>query len=421
MTNNENTAKIKVVHIITKLELGGAQINTIYTYENLDPQRFEAHLFSGDGGILTDRLHKKDHFHIVPDLVRSINPVKDFKAFRQVRRLLRKIKPDIVHTHSSKAGIIGRAAAFSLRVPVIIHSVHGFSFSPFQSFLKRSFFLNAERLVKGITSHFIFVSQDDMDVAREKDLVRSFDKGVPSHGEGTPSHGEGTPLHGEGTPSHGNAKENCSLIRSGFPFEAFLETGRDKKALRKKYGIGADDLIVGIIAPFKPQKGLFHLVEIAAKVLAEVGDKKNVVFMITGDGALREPLEAALKEKGILQNFRLPGFIFDIPEAVDIFDIGVSTALWEGLPQSLVQLRLMKKAVVASDICGNREVITDGQNGFLVEVSDYTRFAQQVVRLIEDDALRSRLAAFDENFSQWDARFMVKEQETLYRKLLNRS
>lgn len=376
--------KLKVVHIITKLELGGAQVNTVYTYENLDKKNFDAYLISGPGGILTDKIKEKEHFFISKDLVRQINPIRDLKAFFQLKRILKKIKPDIVHTHSSKAGIIARIAAFLLAVPVIIHSVHGFSFSPSQSFLKRTFFIAAEKLVSRLTGHFIFVSNEDIESGKKKKLI----------------------------------KENYSLIRSGFPFKKFQTKNPDTNALRKKNNIKETDFVCGIIAPFKPQKGLFHLIEIAGKVLESEKNKKNTVFMITGDGDLREPLETKLEEKKIFEHFRLPGFVFNIEDYIDIFDLGISTALWEGLPQSLVQLRLKKKAVIASNIPGNREVVQNNKNGFLADVHDYETFSGKILNLINDDQERKRLSEYnEEDFSPWDADYMVKKQEELYRSL----
>ncbi len=376
--------KIRVVHIITKLELGGAQINTIYTYENLDDSMFIPYLFSGPGGILTDRIKKRERFAIIPGLIRSINPFKDLKTFFRLRKKLKEIEPHIVHTHSSKAGILGRLAAFSTGVPVVVHSVHGFSFSPHQSFLKRSFFVAAEKLVSGITDHFIFVAKEDIETAKRKKLVVG----------------------------------NFSLIRSGFPIRKFIDKEVSRNVQRTRFGIDPGDFVCGIIAPFKPQKGLFHLVEIAEKVLADIGEERNVLFLIAGDGELRESLEKVLKEKGILDHFRLPGFVFDVENAIETFDLGLSTALWEGLPQSLVQLRLKKKAVVASDITGNREVIRDGENGYLADVFDHKNFAQRVVQLILDKETRDRLANFNDDYSQWDAAYMVHEQEKLYQSLL---
>ncbi|MCI0470434.1 MAG: glycosyltransferase, partial [Candidatus Aminicenantes bacterium] len=176
-----------------------------------------------------------------------------------------------------------------------------------------------------------------------------------------------------------------------------------------------DAFVCGVIAPFKPQKGLFKLIEAAHEVTAR---RKDVIFFIAGDGDLRPIIEAELKRRGIFENFRLPGFIQEIEEAIDIFDIGVSTALWEGLPQSIVQLRLKKKAVVAGDIPGNREVIKERQNGYLVEVSDHRGFAEKILYLMENKAERDRLAQYQEDFSQWDADFMVAAQEKLYLSLV---
>jgi len=369
--------KIKIVHIITKLELGGAQINTIYTYENLNVERFGTYLICGHGGILTDKIEKKDGFIIIKDLQREIRPIKDLKTYFQVFKVLKKINPDIVHTHSSKAGIIGRISAFVLKVPYIIHSVHGFSFSPFQSFLKRNFFLYAEKIVSKLTTHFIFVSNDDIKVARQKKLV----------------------------------KDNYTLIRSGFQTKRFLQKSSNLASIRKKYNVKDKDFVCGVIAPFKPQKGLFHLIEIASMVLQK---RRNVVFFIAGDGKLREEIEYRLKKKGILENFRLPGFIFDIENAIDIFDIGISTALWEGLPQSLIQMRLKKKPIIASNISGNIEVIKHNKNGFLVNVFNYRKFSEKILFLINNKTERERLSNFKEDFSEWDADFMVKSQEQLY-------
>jgi glycosyltransferase involved in cell wall biosynthesis len=160
------------------------------------------------------------------------------------------------------------------------------------------------------------------------------------------------------------------------------------------------------------------LIKIAEKVLSPGKAKKNVVFMLTGDGDLREAIESKLKEKNIFDHFRLPGFVFDLEDAIDVFDLGISTALWEGLPQSLIQLRLKKKAAVASDIPGNREVIKDNKNGFLVDVFDYETFSERILYVINKDEERERLAGFEEeDFSQWDADFMIQEQEKLYKRL----
>jgi len=377
-----NCARITVVHLVTRLELGGAQLNTIYTAEHLDPLRFDVYLLCGPGGRLRSRLAEADRLIVVPALGREIRVLKDLQALVQLVQLFKRLKPKIVHTHSSKAGILGRLAARLAGIPVVVHTVHGFSFSPFQSFAKRNFYRLAERFCRRLTSHVIFVARGDIDLARRLKLVAG----------------------------------NFSLIRSGFPLEKFLGRNADPAALKARYALPDGGFVCGTIAPFKPQKGLLHLAAIAAIVIRR---NPAVIFFIAGDGEQRQELEADLRRRGIAANFRLPGFIPDVENAMDCFDIGVSTALWEGLPQSLVQLRLKKKAVVASDIPGNREVIRDDENGFLLPVAEHERFADAILRLAADAGLRRRLGEFStEDFSAWSAAGMVACQEELYQRLL---
>jgi glycosyltransferase involved in cell wall biosynthesis len=378
----KGNSRIIVVHLITKLEFGGAQLNTIYTVEHLDPLIFDPYLFSGPGGVLRARLAERDRMIFLPELSREIRLGKDLLVLFSLIRLFNKIKPRIVHTHSSKAGILGRLAAFAARVPIIIHSVHGFSFSPLQPFFKRNMYLLFEKICRPLTSHFIFVAESDIRSARAHKLL----------------------------------KANYSLIRSGFPLHKFRARAADVSALKIKYQLPDDSLVCGVIAPFKPQKGLFYLLDIATLVI-----RKNpaIIFFIAGDGEQRLEFEDQLRRRGIAHYFRMPGFIHDIENVMDCFDIGVSTALWEGLPQSLVQFRLKKKAVVASDIPGNREVVHDGQNGYLLPLDDPERFAAAILKLAADPVLRNRLGGFDgEDFSEWDADVMVNRQEELYQSLL---
>lgn len=372
--------RIIVVHLVTKLELGGAQINTLHTVEHLDPERFDAYLLCGPGGMLQSRLAAAGRLVIVPALRREIRPGQDLRALLQLVRFFKRIRPQIVHTHSSKAGILGRLAAALAGVPLVIHSVHGFSFSPHQPFWKRNFYLLAEKVCRRFTDHFIFVAGADIEQAQRLKLAGS----------------------------------NLTLIRSGFPMEKFLARG-DAAAMRQRFGLPQQAFVCGTVAPFKPQKGLLHLVDIAARAIAR---NPQLFFFIAGDGAGRPQLEAELQRRGIAANFRLPGFILDVENAMDGFDIGISTALWEGLPQSLVQLRLKKKAVVASDIPGNREVIRDDQNGFLLPVADHEQFAAAILRLAADAETCRRLGDFSaEDFSEWSANVMVARQEELYQRL----
>ena len=378
--------RIRVIHVITRLELGGAQRNTILTCEKLDRERFDVFLFSGRGGILLpdpeimDR-GKSDHeerFVFVGDLVRQIDPVRDLKALKYLRSEFQRLKPDIVHTHSSKAGIIGRIAAKKAGVPVTVHSVHGFAFSPLQSFLRRSVYQMIEKAGARYTDHYVFVSRADITTAQKLNLLR---------------------------------KASRSLIRSGFDFSRFTGNVKDLSLVREKYGIDEKDFVCGVIAPFKPQKGLFDLIHVASEVLKK---DRRVVFFLAGDGELRRDIENELERRGIRGRFIMPGFIHDIENVIPGFDIGVSTALWEGLPQSLVQLRLMKKAAVVSDIPGNAEIIRNGVNGYTVPVKDHSAFAEKILFLKDNRNVLEQLSDAGDDLDAWRAEVMVKAQEELY-------
>lgn len=389
--------RIVVAHIITKLELGGAQLNTLHTVEHLDLARFDAYLLCGPGGVLKSRLAETERFFEIPALGREIRPGRDIQALLQLLRLFKRFRPQVVHTHSSKAGILGRLAARLAHVPVVVHTVHGFSFSPQQPFFQRHLYRLVERACRPLTDHFIFVSRSDMEQALRLKLVDP-------------------PCPDAAAPSRSDATRNgFSLIRSGFPLEKF-RAAADAAAVRAKYDLSPGCFVCGTIAPFKPQKGLLRLVDVAARVIAS---NPEVFFFIAGDGEQRPQLEAELRRRGIAANFRLPGFIRDVENAMDAFDIGLSTALWEGLPQSLVQLRLKKKAIVASDIPGNREVVRDRENGILVPWNDAECFAAAILELARDAGLRRRLGDFSaEDFSEWSADVLVARQQELYQRLV---
>ncbi len=371
---------LRVLHLITRLELGGAQLNTVATCRGLDPTRFEPHLACGPGGVLVPAGIPAPHLHEVASLVRSIDPRADLRAARELDELIARLRPDIVHTHSSKAGILGRRAAKRAGVPVVIHSVHGFAFSPGQFWPVRLTYQWLERRVAPLTDHFVFVSRADLAEGRRLGLCG----------------------------------DNASLIRSGFELDRFQRPVGTGERLRRQLGIPEGAVVCGTIAPFKPQKGLLFLLGIAARVATM---DPRVHFVIAGDGVLRPRLEAEIRRRGLGGRFHLPGFVERVEEMIDLFDIGVSTARWEGLPQSVVQLRLRKVPLVVSDIPAHREVVTEGENGLIADVRDEAGFAGKILLLAGDETLRRRIGDFTDDFAEWDLPVMVHRQEELYERL----
>jgi glycosyltransferase involved in cell wall biosynthesis len=314
-------------------------------------------------------------------MVREISPGRDLLAFLELRRLFLKEKPAVVHTHSSKAGILGRLAAWVAGVPVIVHTFHGFGFHEGQSWLKKWFYVLAERLTGALATALVFVSRENEFYAK-------------GYGLGKP--------------------ESYVLIRSGVKlgdFPAHCDVAEKKKSL----GLKPETRLVLSVGNFKPQKNPEDFLA-AAKIVAQ--SQPDAAFVFVGDGPLRGEIEAGVGE--LKPRFLLPGWRRDVPELMAASDMFVLTSLWEGLPRALVEA--MKSGVVpvcyATD--GVKDLIRSGENGILVPQRDAAALAQRVKDLLKDDALRKKMgaAAAASIGPEFDIDGMVRQQEELYLRLL---
>lgn len=379
--------KIRVCHIITKLELGGAQKNTLFTVSNLDPLKFETFLISGEEGILDneakDLLGERAIF--VREMKRSINPVFDFIALIKLTIILRKLKPEIIHTHSSKAGILGRWAGFFAGVKVRIHTIHGFGFSPFHPLLVRWLFIFLERITSLITTHFVCVSMNNLKEGMRLGIIK------------------------EG---------KASIIRSGVEIEKFLNASVDAEKKKIELGIPLDKKIVGMVACFKPQKAPLDFVRIA-RILKDSRD--DLHFIMLGDGELREKIEEEIEKLELKENFSLPGWRKDVEEIFKLVDVFVLTSLWEGLPQVIPQAYAGGVPMVVTDVDGNKEFVEDGINGFTFKPHDLEKAVKGIKALIDDPWLKKKFV--DEGrkkLEQFNVEAMVSAQENLYKSLLEK-
>jgi glycosyltransferase involved in cell wall biosynthesis len=389
-------SKIKVVHIITKLELGGAQENTLFTVKHLDRHSYEPVLISGTEGILVDeaRTLKDVKVHLIPELTREIRPFKDVRALFTMRRILRKLQQEgtrestgmlpqiIVHTHSSKAGILGRWAARLAGIRCIVHSVHGFSFNDFQPSLVRAFYIFLERITARITTCFIAVSNAN----REEGIVNGI-----------------------------FTDNNVNLIRSGIDIGSFQVRTSDRVTMRKTLGVDERVPLVAMIACFKPQKAPLDFIRVAKLVLDEIHD---VQFLLVGDGVLRPAIEKLIRELEIRDKMLLAGWRRDIPAIMQSIDLLVLTSLWEGLPRVLPEAMASGIPVVATKVNGSPEAVQDGVNGYLLPPRAITLMAQKVIQLVQDPrkarAMGEKGRELVQAFDIWK---MVKQQETLYANL----
>ena len=382
--------KIRVIHIITKLELGGAQENTIFTVSHLNRDLFHPALWSGPGGILTQEVSEKlgEDFQLIPALVREISPGRDILALFQIYRMLLKEKkqnpdsPIIVHTHSSKAGILGRWASFWAGIPLVIHSFHGFGFNDFQPFYLRWFFINLERLTARFTDSFIFVSRANMAKALKLKI---------------------------------GINKSWHLIRSGVEIEKFRPQSIDLEKKKKDLGVGEGKLVT-MVSCLKPQKNPLDFARSARLVLEKVPD---AWFIVCGDGELRAELEKLVQELGIKERFKLLGWRRDIPEILWASDLLVLTSLWEGLPRVYPQAMASELAIVGTRVDGAPEAVINGETGYLVPPKDYQGLAEKIIALLKNEEKRKQFgkkgASLVKEFDIWK---MVKDQEELYLKLL---
>lgn len=386
---------ITVVHVITRLELGGAQENTLYTCQHLDRSRFRVALVYGPGGILDDQLEAMAETTTlvpVPELVREVRPRADAAAFSALKSVFWRLQADhwqhehdksafLVHTHSSKAGILGRTAGKAAEVPTLVHSIHGFGFHDGQHPIKHALFLNAERAAGRITDAFIGVSQSNLDEARRRGIV-----------------------------PYGCRTE---LIRSGMDLDEVRNADSARRATREALGFDAEDEVILAISNFKAQKDPLTLIR-AMRMVAE--KRPRAVLVVAGDGELRGAVETEIARGQLEGRVRLLGWRRDIPQLLAACDVVALSSIFEGLPRAAVLAVAARRPFVGTRVDGTPEIIRDGKNGYLVPSRNPHALSQALAKALvtrpidpEDEAL----------IEQWDAQTMVRQQEDLYGELVS--
>ncbi len=353
---------MKVVHVITRLIVGGAQENTLFTCE--DQHRLfgdDVTLVAGPGrgpeGSLESRAQSGGYrVEIVPQLQRAIAPHRDWAAYRRIVRLLAALRPDVVHTHSSKAGILGRLAAHRLGIPAV-HTIHGASFHRGQSSIAHHMYRWLERRAARWCHRFISVCDAMTD--------QYVSAGVAP-------------------------RERFVTIYSGMDVEPFLHPARPRHEVRSELGIHRDEIVVCKIGRLFHLKGHEYLIEAAPHIVRQV---PRIRFLLVGDGILRRRFEQRIDQMGLQRHFVFTGLVPPerVPELIAASDIAVHTSVWEGLARVLPQALIAGKPVVSFDIDGAREVCLHERTGLLVPPMATDRLAAAIVRLARDPELRRRL------------------------------
>jgi glycosyltransferase involved in cell wall biosynthesis len=373
--------KKKVFHVITKLELGGAQEVTLMTLERLPRDRYQLGLVSGPEGLLVERatnIADVKKFWLA-SLVREVRPHKDLLSFLKLWTLFRRERPDVVHTHSSKAGILGRWAARLAGVPVIFHTVHGFSFHDYQPPIVRKIYLWLERVTTKITTKTVVVSFANAEKGEKAGVF---------------------------------TRNEWVLCRDAISVDRFLGPGARRTKLRE-WGVDPQKTVIGMIACFKPQKSPLDFIDVAARVLRECS---TAHFVMAGDGELRPDIEARIRQHGVGENVTLLGWQNDMPEIYRNLDIVVLTSLWEGLPCVFSEAMASELPIVATNVDGAREAIIDGENGYLHQPHDIEGMAKSVLTLIRNPELGRTMGKCGKaRVSEFDISTSVERLEEAYR------
>ncbi|MBN1993496.1 MAG: glycosyltransferase family 4 protein [Anaerolineae bacterium] len=382
------TSRVKVLQVITRLIIGGAQETVMLVADMLDPDRFEVDVFSGpqtgpEGSLIDSIRQRGISLTIEPTLVREINPLKDLRAFFRLVRFIKRNRYTIVHTNSSKAGILGRWAAWLAGAPVIVHTVHGWGHHEYQHPLVRRLYIILEKLSLFITKQLVVVSP------------LNIKKGLAD---------------GIGRP------EDYVVIRSGIELDRFGHPGVAPAQTRAALNIAVDAPVVGTVTRLSPQKAPLDFVQAAGIIASSAPEAR---FVLVGGGPLRAQVEAEIARLGLAERFVLTGLRRDIPELMAAFDIFVLSSLWEGLPRVLPQAMATGLPIVATAIDGNAEAITDGVNGRLVPPGDVAALAQAVLDLLQNPQVAAAMgAAGRQRAAEFGAQKMANEIAELYIQLL---
>ncbi len=387
---------MKIVHIITRLILGGAQENTLITCKLLAERGHDVTLITGpaigpEGELFNQTKNQKYNVIVIPKMIRAICPLYDTISYYQIRKHLKRLEPDVVHTHSAKAGILGRFAAHNIQkskgVPVIVHTIHGLAFHRHQSKWLNRFYIAIEKSAAKRTDFFIMVADAMTTQATAVGIGKA---------------------------------EQFVTAYSAIEEDDFLEPipQERRKGFRRKYEIGEDAIVLVTIARLFMLKGHKYIIE-SAKELSKRFEK--CVWLFVGDGNLAEHFKKQVRQLGLAEKIKFTGLLppSQIPLAIQSSDILVHCSLREGLARTLPQAMLCGRPAISFDVDGAREVVNEN-TGRLIEPKNVEQLTAACAELIEDEGLRKKLGeqgreSVKEKFSPEK---MVDTIEAVYKKLL---
>ncbi|MCX5884006.1 MAG: glycosyltransferase family 4 protein [Deltaproteobacteria bacterium] len=388
--------KIKVTHIITRFDKGGSAENTFLTIRGLDKNRYDGVLIkgpspSGDSDDPEARAAQANiaaceaHTRVISirHLVRDLNSLSDLIAFFALLRIIRLERPRIIHTHTSKAGILGRWAAWFSRVPVIVHTPHGHVFWGYFGPLQARLFILLERWTASITDAIVTLTPQE-----KRDHLRF--RIAP--------------------------ERIFSVIHSGVDLAPFL-TGLPQAEARSLLGIPQGETVIGTVGRLTAVKGQEVLIRAACELLRR---GERIFIVLLGEGELRRELEALTLQLGIADKVRFLGWRTDVAHVLAACDIFCLPSRNEGMGKALVEAMATGLPVVASDIGGMKDIVRPGENGFIVPIGDVQALAKAIARLCHDPEMRRRMGEAGRRMApRYSSEEMIKMIDQLYGKLID--
>lgn len=383
----------KVIRIITRLNIGGPAIHTLILSGSLNKDEYKDILIcgkpaksEGDMSYLAERYNVKPL--IIPELGREISFFNDVKSLISIYRIIKREKPDIVHTHTAKAGALGRLAAFAAGVPVRVHTFHGHIFDGYFSPTIAKIFLLIERFLARFTDRIVTVSEtvkydivDQLKVAKNK---------------------------------------KSAVIPLGLDLDGFLQCEKLRGNFRKKLNLGDDVLLVGIVGRLVPIKNHKMFLEAAGSILKRK-PAMNVKFLVIGDGEYGTFLRSCAKDAGIEEHVIFTGWIRDLAEAYADLDVVALTSLNEGTPVSLIEAMASSRAVVSADAGGVKDLVRPNENGLLSKINDVEGFSDNLFSLLLDKDARVRMGTCGRESvkAKYGKERLVRDIENLYEECIN--
>ncbi|MCK5115255.1 MAG: glycosyltransferase [Candidatus Aegiribacteria sp.] len=383
--------KPRILHIITKLAVGGAQYNTLISTRDIAAQGYHSDILTGpekpaEGDLFG--LAEKWNLNIItaPHLKRNISPFSDFLALCEIKEIIRKGKYNIVHTHGSKARFLGRIAAAASKDVVVVQTAHGWPFYDSMNPLKEMLYVTLEKIGFDLAHINICVSPRDRD------------KGL-GHGLGH--------------------FDDYRIVRSGVDFDEFCAARGSGSEARRKLGINPDAEVIGSVMRFCPEKAPDIYIKVAAQVIKS---RPESIFILVGDGPLRKQAEDLIDLLQLRDNIILLGSRNDVADILPAFDVFLITSRTEGLPRALLESLAAGVPVVSTNVGGIHELIDGGRNGFLSDEGDIDSLAADVNRILDfPDMTRDMMAHVDEDIEPFSAKRMVSDLYSLYTRLISPS